>query len=147
MKKLLIITLAFGLAITLTGCGNDNKEQTTDNNDNKSEQSQTQTSYSLSDFENDVKALIPTMQKSEVFYQMVGAIDGFKIYDSTDQTARIEIYKFDKASDEYKKAEADQKLYMNNFSFDATVKNGYAFIIDDEFPEHDKIIELFNKLS
>lgn len=148
MKKFLTICFAFVLAITLTGCGsNNNSSDKKDNNNEQTEQTGQNESYDLSAFENDVKELVPEMVKSEVYYQMVGAIDGFKIYNNSDETYRVEIYKFDKNSEEYKKAEADQKLSMDSLSFDAKVKNGYALLIDDEFPKHDEIIKLFEKLD
>ena len=32
-------------------------------------------------------------------------------------------------------------------SFDATVKNGYAYVIDNEFPKHDEVVNLLEQLN
>ena len=34
-----------------------------------------------------------------------------------------------------------------DMSFDAKVQNGYAYIIDDEFPEYEKVVSILNQLK
>ena len=70
-------------------------------------------------------------------------------YDAPSGETKVEIYKFDKSSDAYKDAEKSQKLTLSGLdsSFDATVKNGYAYVIDNEFPKHDEVVNLLEQLN
>ena len=145
MKKVFSLIAIMFVCLLIVGCG-DKESNTDDNNSNNKQQNSS--SYNLVDFKKDVKKLVPTITEEEVYYQMVGAIDGCKIYDEEGGNNRIEVYKFDKSSDEYKQAEKTQKLSLSGtMEFEALVKNGYALLIDDEFPQKAEIITLFNKLK
>ena len=77
---------------------------------------------------------------------MVGASEGFKLKSGE---TKVEIYKFDKSSDAYINAEKSQKLTLSGLdsSFDAKVKNGYAYVIDNEFQKHDEVVKLLEQLN
>ena len=142
MKKFLIILLLLIVSITLAGCEEEKNSINDINNGNTTVEEST---YTLSDFENDVKAKVNDIEKSEVYFQLIGAVDGFKLHSGD---SRLEIYKYDKNSSDYKLAEQHQQITMQDFgSFDATVKNGYALIIDEDFPNKQEIENLFNKLK
>ena len=144
MKRIFILGLTLFL---LTGCGN----AKVDNNTNKKEDSKQTTTeevkenINLLNIKNKIDELGITTSEEDVFFQMVGANAGTKIYSGD---YRVEIYKFDTSTAEYKKAESSQKLEISeDMTFDAVVKNGYAYIIDDDFPQHDAVVELLNGLN
>lgn len=142
MKKFLIILLLLIVSITLAGC---EEEKNSINDINDGNTTVEESTYTLSDFENDVKAKVNDIEKSEVYFQLIGAVDGFKLHSGD---SRLEIYKYDKNSSDYKLAEQNQQITMQDFgSFDAIVKNGYALIIDEDFPNKQEIENLFNKLK
>lgn len=143
MKKIILSLLIVIFIFTMTGCSeNKTTNKTAANSKEKS-------SYSLSDFTKEYEELGIDAQKTDVAYSMVGAKDGIKyIANSNDEAYGLEVYKFDQNSDAYKKAEKNQQLTLEDMdmSLNATVKNGYALILDESYPKHDEIIELFNKL-
>lgn len=144
MKKFLFVNLAIlTLCFFLVGCGNKSTNENKTNNDNTPTSKE---NITLDNIQSKIEALGITCEKTEVYYPMVGATNGFKL--NVDDT-RIEIYKFNKSSDAYKKAEKEQKLTLNDMdmSFDAKVQNGYAYIIDDEFPEYEKVVSILNQLK
>lgn len=145
MKKFLFVNLAIlTLCFFLVGCGNKSTNENKPSNDNNTPTSKE--NITLDNIQSKIEALGITCEKTEVYYQMVGATNGFKL--NVDDT-RVEIYKFNKSSDAYKKAEKEQKLTLNDMdmSFDAKVQNGYAYIIDDEFPEYEKVVSILNQLK
>lgn len=139
---------------TITGCGNSNNENNQTNNQNQPKEQQEQQiqqeqvetdSYSLNDFENDVKKLVANIEITQMAAEYVGAESGIKLKSNN---SKIEIYKFDKNSSTYQTAEKNQQLTMEGFgNFDAKVQNGYALIIDENFPNKTDIENLFNKLK
>lgn len=144
MKKFLFVNLAIlTLCFFLVGCGNKSTNENKTSNDNTPTSKE---NITLDNIQSKIEALGITCEKTEVYYQMVGATNGFKL--NVDDT-RVEIYKFNKSSDAYKKAEKEQKLTLNDMdmSFDAKVQNGYAYIIDDEFPEYEKVVSILNQLK
>lgn len=144
MKKFLFVNLAIlTLCFFLVGCGNKSTNENKTNNDNTPTSKE---NITLDNIQSKIEALGIACEKTEVYYQMVGATNGFKL--NVDDT-RVEIYKFNKSSDAYKKAEKEQKLTLNDMdmSFDAKVQNGYAYIIDDEFPEYEKVVSILNQLK
>lgn len=98
----------------------------------------------MSNIKSEIEKLGIDVEEKNAYYEMVGASDGVKIYSGD---YRIEIYKFDKSSEKYIEAEKNQKLKTTISSFDATVKNGYAYLIDDQFPKHDEVIKLLEELQ
>ena len=135
MKKLFIATLSILMCLTLTACGSkdDEKKQTSD-------------AFNLSNVQSKIEDLGIKCEKTEVAFDMVGAKDGFKLNYNENH---IEIYQFDKNSEVYKEAEKNQKLTISsmNMSFDAKVKNGYAYIIDDNFEKHNDIVKILDELN
>ena len=84
-------------------------------------------------------------EKQDSYYQLIGAIDGYKL---NHNDLFIEVYKYDKNSDEYKKAEETQSIEIKNVSqAPAIVKNGYAYIINKDFPQYDKVVNILNQLK
>ena len=98
----------------------------------------------INNIKSEIEKLGINVEEKDAYYEMVGASDGIKIYSGD---YRIEIYKFDKSSDKYIEAEKNQKLKTAISSFDATVKNGYAYLIDDQFPKHDEVLKLLEQLQ
>lgn len=144
MKKFLFVNLAIlTLCFFLVGCGNKSTNEIKPSNENTPTSKE---NITLDNIQSKIEALGITCEKTEVYYQMVRATNGFKL--NVDDT-RVEIYKFNKSSDAYKKAEKEQKLTLNDMdmSFDAKVQNGYAYIIDDEFPEYEKVVSILNQLK
>ena len=143
MKKLLTLMMIGVVTFTLVGCGNDEKnEKTTEKKDNTVEKDN---SVNLSNVQKKIEELGVKLEKTQTAYDMVGANDGFKL---TSDDYRIEIYKFDKASEAYKTAETKQALTLDGFGdMNATVKNGYAYILDDEFPQHDAVKNIWDQLK
>lgn len=141
MKKIFIGIMAVLVCFTLTAC-NSNNSSNNEKNENKQEES----TSNLSNVQSEIEALGVECEKTETAYEMVGAIDGFKL-NSDDYT--LEIYKFDTSSDAYKTAEENQELVLDgmDYSFDAKVQNGYAYIIDDNFPQHDEVVKILNNLK
>lgn len=144
MKRFVICIMAILTCFILTACDNNaNKEN---NKDNKNNNKTTEEIINLSNVESKIKSLGIDFKKTEVSYEMVGAKDGFKLVSGD---YRIEVYKFNTSSESYKTAESSQKLTIDsmNYSFDAKVQNGYAYIIDDEFPQYSEVIKILNNLK
>lgn len=99
-------------------------------------------------FKTELKNLGIEGTESETMYELVGAKAGFK-FTADDKT--LELYTFDKDSDAYKKAEKDGKLTMESLGSEitenVTVANGYAIILPTDFPQHDAVLDLFNRLQ
>ena len=134
MRKIFSILSITLLCVFIIGCSNNNL------NTNKNEET-----INLSNIQNKIEELDIECTKSDAFYQMVGAIDGFKLHSGE---YRIEIYKFDTTSESYKIAEKNQELTIEGLStFKATVKNGYAYTIESGFPKYDDVISILNKLK
>lgn len=144
MKKGLISIMAIAMVFTLTACGNNNTSTTTNDNNNNATETK-KSSINLDNVKSKIEELGVNVEETEVYYQMVGATNGMKLVSGD---YRIEVYKFDKSSDSYKAAEKNQKLSISeDYSFDAVVKNGYAYIIDAEFPQHDNVVKLLDQLK
>lgn len=144
MKRLSKLMLVIAFVLLLVGCGNEkNNNDTPKNKDNNPVEKE---KINLTNIQNKIENLGITCEKSDAFYQMVGASEGFKLKSGE---TKVEIYKFDKSSDAYKNAEKSQKLTLSGLdsSFDATVKNGYAYVIDNEFPKHDEVVKLLEQLN
>lgn len=145
-KKIIFIMSIFAMFLCLTGCGS----TTTDSNDNSKSNNdnlkiKTAEKINIDNIQSKISELGVSTETGEVYYQMVGAEKGIKLYSGD---YRVEIYKFNKSSDEYKTAENTQKLSISeDYSFDAVVKNGYAYVIDNEFPNYDAVVSLLDKLQ
>ena len=118
-KKVLGLLLILIVPLCLTGCGSE---------DNKTESNKQD--YTFENLKTDLTALDSNIEINQKSAEMLGAEEGYG-YIMSDCT--IEVYKFDKSSSAYKTDEKDQKLSMPSLdmSFDATVKNGYAYMITD----------------
>ncbi|MCR2033462.1 hypothetical protein [Anaerofustis stercorihominis] len=81
-------------------------------------------------------------------FELVGAKSGYKL--SADGKT-LELYAFDKDSDQYKNAEKDGKLTMESLGSDITEKvkvvNGYAIILPSDFSQYEKVLALFKILE
>ncbi len=155
MKKYLSLVMIIALVFCLTGCGDkeaDNKKDESSNNttnettDNNQEETNKETELtSINDFESEVQKLGIDYEKTDMVASYINAETGIKLKSGD---TKLEIYKFDSSSEAYKKAETNQKVTMEGFGdFEAIVKNGYALMIDNNFPQYDKVIEIFNKLK
>lgn len=147
MKKILLSIFAILVCFSLTGCANKTENDKSNNdNSNKTNTNKTEEKVTLDNLEEKVKSLGIIFEKTETAYAMVGAKAGYKL--STDE-GRVEVYQFDKSGDAYKTAEKKQQLVIEsmNYTFEAKVQNGYAYIIDKEFPQYDKVVSLLEKLK
>lgn len=146
MKKISVLLVIFVLSFAITGCGQ--KAENSTNNDNSANNETVKEEKQLSsidDFKNEVKELGINFEETKMSAEYINAESGLKL---TSDGQKLEVYKFDTNSEHYKTAEENQKVTMDGFgSFDAIVKNGYALMIDDDFPQYDKVIEIFNKLK
>lgn len=129
----------------------DSKNNTTDSKDKVSESTNENTNglldekVTLENIQKHIESLGIKVEVDEPLYKLVGAKAGIKIYSGD---SRIEIYKFDRSSNAYKTAEKEQKLSSGGtLSFDAVVKDGYAYLIDDNFPRYSEVILLLERLS
>ena len=144
MKKIFISLFAIIICLSLTtGCNSNNEEITNEQNNNINETESKLSS--IDDFENEIKKLGINYEKIKMDSSYIGAEEGIKLT-SNDKT--LEIYKYNDKTDSYKTAENTQKITLTGIgSYDAIVKNGYALLIDNDFPQYDSIIEIFNKLK
>ena len=141
MKKSIIsLIMIFAIFLILTGCGLNSKET---NNDTSNENND-KTAYTFEDLKTDLIALDSSTEVNQKSASMIGAEEG---YGYTVGDCTVEVYKYNKSSDEYKKAEKDQKISMPSLdmTFKATVKNGYAYTqegtCDSVIPYIEKIME------
>lgn len=127
IKKISILMVMFVFCFLLTGCGSKTKIKISENNSiNKT----VKTNYTFENLKSDLSKLDSSIQVIQKAANYVGAEEGYGYVMSN---CSIEVYRFNKSSEEYKKAEAEQKLSMPsvNMSFDATVKNGYGYLITE----------------
>lgn len=154
-KTLLVVRIVLPIVLLIIVSSvypaSDNKTDTTESKDTISESTNENTNgtvdekVTIDNIQKHIESLGINVEVDEPYYKLVGANAGIKIYSGD---SRIEIYRFDKSSDAYKKAEKEQKLSSGGIaSFDAVVKNGYAYLIDDNFPKRSEIISLLDKLS
>lgn len=144
MKKLFISLLCLVAVFSITACGNDKKNTTNNNNDTNTNETNNSLS-SINDFETEFQKLNIEYEKTEMAAAFVGAESGVKL---TSSDYKLELYSFDKNSEAYKTAEETQQLSMEGFgNFDAIVKNGYAIMIDNDFPNYDDVMNIFDKLK
>ncbi len=146
MKKISVLLVIFVLCFAITGCGQNVENNTNnDNSTNNETVKEEKKLSSIDDFKNEVKKLGIDFEETKMSAEYINAESGLKL---TSDGKKLEVYKFDTNSEHYKTAEENQKVTMDGFgSFDAIVKNGYALMIDDNFPQYDKVIEIFNKLK
>ena len=140
LKKLLALLIVALMAISFVACGGET---------NNTEEIQTsEPKITVEEFKAELKNLGIEGTESETMYELVGATAGFK-FTADDKT--LELYTFDKDSDAYKNAEKDGKLTMESLGSEitenVTVANGYAIILPADFPQHDAVLDLFNRLQ
>lgn len=137
-KKLLLFVSAVAITLLLTGCGSSTESEPT------KQSGGTKANYTFENLKEDLTALDSNIEIYEKSAGLVGATEGYS-YIMGD--CSIEVYKYDKTSDQYKKAEKEQKISMPSFemTYSATVKNGYAYMITDG--SCDSAIEYISKLN
>ena len=139
-KRYYFLIMVFAISLILTGCGSNSKETNSDISNENNDKA----AYTFEDLENDLVALDSSTEINKKSASMIGAEEGYG-YIVGDCT--IEVYKYDKSSDEYKEAEKNQKISMTSLdmTFKATVKNGYAYIqrgtCDNVIPYIEKIMK------
>ena len=140
LKKLLALLIVALMAISFVACGGET---------NNTEETQTsEPKITVEEFKAELKNLGIEGTEEETMYELVGATAGFK-FTADDKT--LELYTFEKDSDAYKNAEKDGKLTMESLGSEitenVTVANGYAIILPADFPQHDAVLDLFNRLQ
>ena len=140
LKKLLALLIVALMAISFVACGGET---------NNTEETQTsEPKITVEEFKAELKNLGIEGTEEETMYELVGATAGFQL---TADDKTLELYTFDKDSDAYKNAEKDGKLTMESLGSEitenVTVANGYAIILPTDFPQHDAVLDLFNRLQ
>ncbi|MGN8913992.1 hypothetical protein [Anaerofustis butyriciformans] len=140
LKKLLAILIVALMAVSFVACGGET------NNTEKIQTSEPK--ITVEEFKTELKNLGIEGTEEETMYELVGATAGFQL---TADDKTLELYTFDKDSDAYKNAEKDGKLTMESLGSEitenVTVANGYAIILPADFPQHDAVLDLFNRLQ
>ena len=140
LKKLLALLIVALMAVSFVACGGET---------NNTEEIQTsEPKITVEAFKTELKNLGIEGTEEETMYELVGATAGFQL---TADDKTLELYTFDKDSDAYKNAEKDGKLTMESLGSEitenVTVANGYAIILPADFPQHDAVLYLFNRLQ
>lgn len=140
LKKLLALLIVALMAVSFVACGGET---------NNTEETQTsEPKITVEEFKAELKNLGIEGTEEETMYELVGATAGFQL---TADDKTLELYTFDKDSDAYKNAEKDGKLTMESLGSEitenVTVANGYAIILPADFPQHDAVLDLFNRLQ
>ncbi len=140
LKKLLALLIVALMAVSFVACGGET---------NSTDETQTsEPKITVEEFKAELKNLGIEGTEEETMYELVGATAGFQL---TADDKTLELYTFDKDSDAYKNAEKDGKLTMESLGSEitenVTVANGYAIILPADFPQHDAVLDLFNRLQ
>ena len=137
-KKAILFVSAIALTLILTGCGSNGGVETVEQSGGN------KASYTFDNLKEDLTALDSNIEINDKSAELVGATEG---YGYMMDGCTIEVYKYDKTSDQYKTAEKEQKISMPSFgmSYNATVKNGYAYMVLDG--SCDSAIEFVSKLN
>lgn len=137
MKKGIIsLVMLFAITLILTGCGS-NTDSTGGNKETNKE-----SSYTFENLKSDLLALDSTTEVNEKSASLIGAEEG---YGYIVGNCTVEVYKYDKKSEQYKIAEKNQQISMPSFdmAFKAIVKNGYAYTIEGSC---DNVIPVIEKI-
>lgn len=138
LKKIIAVLLIGLMAVSFAACGGSN----TDSDQPK------ENSITAEEFKTEIANLGIKATEEETMFELVGAKSGYKL--SADGKT-LELYAFDKDSDQYKNAEKDGKLTMESLGSDITenvkVANGYAIILPSDFPQYEKVLALFERLE
>ncbi|MCQ4636835.1 hypothetical protein NE619_08835 [Anaerovorax odorimutans] len=125
MKKITALVLSLLLCFAMAGCGGSGSDQ------------------AKPTIEKSVDALAEYLEltdPTDSFFAMIGAEDGKKYEDG-----KIEIYKFDTASDAYKDMEKN-KTIMNMPV--AGIKDGMVLFIQDDYPgDTEGLTKKFNEVE
>ena len=140
LKKLLALLIVALMAVSFVACGGETN--------NTKETQTSEPKITVEEFKAELKNLGVEGTEEETMYELVGATAGFQL---TADDKTLELYTFDKDSDAYKNAEKDGKLTMESLGSEitenVTVANGYAIILPADFPQHDAVLALFNRLQ
>ncbi|MGO5359043.1 hypothetical protein ACTQYZ_07105 [Anaerofustis sp. LCP19S3_F7] len=140
LKKLLALLIVALMAVSFVACGGETN--------NTEEIKTSEPKITVEEFKTELKNLGIEGTEEETIYELVGATAGFQL---TADDKTLELYTFDKDSDAYKNAEKDGKLTMESLGSEitenVTVANGYAIILPADFPQHDAVLDLFNRLQ
>lgn len=141
LKKLLALLIVALMAVSFVACGGGETSSS-------SEAQTSEPKITVEQFKTELKNLGIEGTEEVTMYELVGAKAGFQL---TADDKTLELYTFDKDSDVYKKAEKDGKLTMESLGSEitenVTVANGYAIILPADFPQHDAVLDLFNRLQ
>ena len=108
-------------------------------------------------FPEKIAALGINVEKVFVAADMIGALNGFKLEAGTSKVKdggstisspiACEVYKFDPTSEAYQTLESTGMIEVMGYPFEMEACNGYGFTISDNFPEYDKVVELFRQIQ
>lgn len=139
-KKTFGLFFVILLLFTFTACGT-SKEKSNKENDDIAESDKIK---SITEFKTEVKNLGVTFDEVQLVAISVGAKEALRL---TSGQSKLDIYFFDETTDDYKKAYQSQKIISYGTDEQkAIVKNGYAVVIPNDYPEYDEIIKLVNRL-
>ena len=108
-------------------------------------------------FPDKIAALGIDAEKVWVAADMIGAVDGFKLEAGTSTVSNggstmsspiaCEVYRFDPNSEVYQTLETTGMIEFMGFPIEMETCNGYGLIISDDFPEYEKVIDLFGQIQ
>lgn len=140
-KKKIVALLAgvLAIALPLVACGSSDKGSSTGNEPTKNEIKEEKPKGDFPDIAGTLKELGLEYEETAVAPEMIGAAKGKKFIVGE---GSVEYYVFDKKSEAYKTAEADQQLTIEEMgmSFPAYVANGKALVVTN-VDKSDEIVE------
>ena len=157
LKTLLALLLVVVMALSFVACGNSNTTDTTDTDNSSTNNSTTDASSTNSNepvqldkfqqFENGLTDKQIGFEIVQKMGSMVGAKEGYG-YKFNDETS-VELYLFDKASDTYKEAIKNNKIYVESFgiAMDVVFNDDICIYYNGEVANKADIEAIFESLK
>ena len=158
LKTLVVLLLVAVMALSFVACGNNNTTDKTDTDNSATNNSTTDTSSNDNDdetkqldkfqqFENGLTDKQIEFEIVQKMGSMVGAKEGYG-YQFNDETS-VELYLFDKASDAYKGAIKNNKIYVESFgiAMDVVFNDDICIYYNGEVANKADIEAIFESLK
>ena len=157
LKTLLALLLVAVMALSFVACGNSNTTDTTDTDNSSTNNSTTDASSTnnnetvqldkIQQFENGLTDKQIEFEIVQKMGSMVGAKEGYG-YKFNDETS-VELYLFDKASDAYKEAIKNNKIYVESFgiAMDVVFNDDICIYYNGEVTNKADIAAIFESLK
>lgn len=139
-EKIFIIIMSL---FFLTACNNNtnDKYEKKQNDENIN----IKDNYDFNSLKNDFNSIENEIEITPMMADMIGATEGYKYKFSN---CIIEVYKFNEESQDYKTALENQQFYLKDFEhkYNAVVKNGFGYSMDDEKDNCEEALIYVDKL-